>query len=245
MDVLGIDFGGSGIKGAPVNIKTGELKTERFRIDTPNPSTPESVGEVIKQITSHFKWTGKVGVGFPAVVMHGKVLTAANIDKGWIGVEVDKFLSDKTQCSVHTINDADAAGMAAMTHGAGKGEKGLVLFLTVGTGIGSVLFVNGQMVANSELGHVHFNETTIEKYAADSVRKKFDMSWKRYGGRLNEVLNYLQKTYYPDLIILGGGISKKYDKIEEFINVDTKVVPALLLNDAGIIGSAMYASKHK
>jgi polyphosphate glucokinase len=244
-EALGIDFGGSGIKGAPVNVKTGELITERFRIDTPSPSTPEAVADVIDQIAKHFNWHGKIGVGFPSVILHGKVLTAANIDKSWIGVEVDKFLSQKTGCSVFTINDADAAGTAAMTHGAGKGEKGLVLFLTIGTGIGSVLFINGHMVPNSELGHVYFNGTTIEKYAADSVRKKLDLSWKKYGGRLNEVLNYLQKTYYPDLIILGGGISKKYDKIEEFLQVDTKVVPAVLLNDAGIIGSAMYAARQK
>jgi len=245
MDVLGIDFGGSGIKGAPVNVKTGELMAERHRIETPNPSTPEAVAEVIRQITQHFDWKGKIGLGFPAVVMRGTVLTAANIDKSWIGFEVDKFLGKQTGCPFFTVNDADAAGFAAMTHGAGKGEKGLVLFLTIGTGIGSVLFMNGQIIPNTEIGHVHFNDSTIEKYASDATRKKLDLSWKKYGMRLNEVLNYLQKTYYPDLIIVGGGVSKKYEKVEESINVGCKVVPALLLNDAGIIGAAMYAANSK
>jgi polyphosphate glucokinase len=245
MDVLGIDFGGSGIKGAPINVKTGELMAERHRIETPELSTPDAIAEVICQLIGHFNWKGKVGLGFPAVVMRGTVLSAANIDKSWIGVEVDYFLAKKTGCPFFTVNDADAAGVAAMTHGAGKGEKGLVLFLTIGTGIGSVLFMNGQIVPNTELGHVHFNDSTIEKYASDATRKKLDLSWKKYGTRLNEILNYLQRTYYPDLIIIGGGISKKFDKVEEFIAVDCKVVPALLQNDAGIIGAAMFAANHK
>lgn len=242
MEVLGIDFGGSGIKGATLNIETGEFTNERYRIPTPQPATPESVGNVIKEIVEHFNWKGKVGIGFPAAIRKGEVLTASNIDKSWIGVQANDFLSQKTGCEVFVVNDADAAGLAEMHHGVGKDVAGLALLLTIGTGVGSVLFMNGQLIPNSELGHLNFKDKTIERYAADSVRKKKDLSWEQWGKRFNEVLKHFENMFYPDLIIVGGGVSKKMDKFEDLITVTTPVIPAQLENNAGIIGAGIYAS---
>ena len=239
MEVLGIDFGGSGIKGAIVDTKTGELVTERHRIETPQPATPEAVAEVMAQLTHHFNWKGKVGVGVPAVVKNGVMLTAANIDKSWIGQEVNKQLSDKTGCEVECVNDADAAGIAEIHFGAGAKEKGMVFLLTVGTGIGTVIFIDKHLVPNLELGHLEFNGKTIERYSADSVRKRKDLSWEEWGIRFNKVLDYYDKMFNPNLFIIGGGVSKKMDKFEDCIKLDTPVVPAEMQNNAGIIGAAL------
>ena len=239
MEVLGIDFGGSGIKGAIVDTKTGELVTERHRIETPQPATPEAVAEVMAQLTDHFNWKGKVGVGVPAVVKNGVMLTAANIDKSWIGQEVNKQLSDKTGCEVECVNDADAAGIAEIHFGAGAKEKGMVFLLTVGTGIGTVIFIDKHLVPNLELGHLEFNGKTIERYSADSVRKRKNLSWEEWGKRLNKVLDYYDKMFNPNLFIIGGGVSKKMDKFEDCIKLDTPVVPAEMQNNAGIIGAAL------
>lgn len=241
MEVLGIDVGGSGIKGAPVNIETGELTEERFRIPTPKPATPEAVADTIKEIVDHFGWSGKVGVGFPAAILNGVVKTAANIDKSWIGVQINSFLSEKTNCDVYVGNDADVAGLAEIKFGGGKGQKGVVILLTVGTGVGTVLFVDGKLLPNTELGHLEFKGSTIEEYAADSVRKKEDLSWKHWGKRFNKVLCYFEDMFYPDMIIIGGGISKKIDKFQNQIKIQTKLIPAQLLNEAGIIGAAIFA----
>ena len=239
MEVLGIDFGGSGIKGAIVDTKTGELVTERHRIETPQPATPEAVAEVMAQLADHFNWKGKVGVGVPAVVKNGVMLTAANIDKSWIGQEVNKQLSDKTGCEVECVNDADAAGIAEIHFGAGAKEKGMVFLLTVGTGIGTVIFIDKHLVPNLELGHLEFNGKTIERYSADSVRKRKNLSWEEWGKRLNKVLDYYDKMFNPNLFIIGGGVSKKMDKFEDCIKLDTPVVPAEMQNNAGIIGAAL------
>ena len=239
MEVLGIDFGGSGIKGAIVDTKTGELVTERHRIETPQPATPEAVAEVMAQLTDHFNWKGKVGVGVPAVVKNGVMLTAANIDKSWIGQKVNKQLSDKTGCEVECVNDADAAGIAEIHFGAGAKEKGMVFLLTVGTGIGTVIFIDKHLVPNLELGHLEFNGKTIERYSADSVRKRKNLSWEEWGKRFNKVLDYYDKMFNPNLFIIGGGVSKKMDKFEDCVKLDTPVVPAEMQNNAGIIGAAL------
>jgi polyphosphate glucokinase len=243
MEVLGIDFGGTGIKGAPINTLNAELLAERVRFDTPQPSTPEAVSIAIKQLVDHFNWKGKVGIGFPSVIQKGVVLTAANIDYSWVGVKVDQMLSKVTGCEVHTLNDADAAGMAELYHGAGKGNKGVVMLLTIGTGIGTAFFVNGELFPNTELGHIQFNKETVEKFASDAIRKKQELTWKKWGLRIEEVLKYYEQLFYPDLFIIGGGTSKRLDKIEEFINIKTPMVPAILQNNAGLIGAAMFASK--
>ena len=239
MEVLGIDFGGSGIKGAIVDTKTGELVTERHRIETPQPATPEAVAEVMAELIQHFNWKGKVGVGVPAVVKNGIVLTAANIDDSWIGQPINQQLSDKTGCEVECINDADAAGIAEIYFGAGAKAKGMVFLLTVGTGIGTVIFIDKHLVPNLELGHPEFKDKTIERYAADSVRKRKNLSWKQWGKRFNNALDYYEKMFNPNLFIVGGGVSKKMDKFKEFITVDTPVVPAEMENNAGIIGAAL------
>jgi len=243
MEVLGIDFGGTGIKGAPINTVNANLLAERVRFETPQPSTPEAVAATIKELVDHFNWKGKVGVGFPSVVQNGVVHSAANIDKTWIGIKVDELLSAKTGCEVHTVNDADAAGMAELYHGAGKNYKGIVMLLTIGTGIGTAFFVNGELFPNTELGHLQFKGETVEKYASDAVRKKLDLPWKKWGMRVNEALTYYEKMFCPDLFIIGGGASKRLDKIQEFITIKTPVVPAQLQNNAGLIGAAMFASK--
>ncbi|MDA3892155.1 MAG: ROK family protein [Salinivirgaceae bacterium] len=243
MEVLGIDVGGSGIKGAPVNIETGELLQERYRIETPQPATPEAVGNTIKKLVDHFEWNGKVGVGFPAAVQNGAVKTASNIDKSWIGVPINTFLSKKTGCEVHVANDADAAGMAEVKFGGGKDQKGVVILLTIGTGIGTVLFLDGKLFPNTELGHLEFKNTTIEGYAADSVRKKEDLSWKDWGKRFNKVLKHFEQMFYPELIIIGGGVSKKMERFKAQIDINTKLIPAELLNEAGIIGAAAFANE--
>ncbi|MDX8340023.1 ROK family protein [Draconibacterium sp. IB214405] len=239
MEVLGIDFGGSGIKGAIVDTKTGELVTERHRIETPQPATPDAVAEVMAQLTEHFNWKGKVGVGVPAVVKNGVMLTAANIDKSWIGQEVNKKLSEKTGCEVECVNDADAAGIAEIHFGAGAKEKGMVFLLTIGTGVGTVIFIDKHLVPNLELGHLEFKGKTIERYSADSVRKRKDLSWEEWGKRFNKALDYYDKMFNPNLFIIGGGVSKKMDRFEEYINLDTPVVPAEMENNAGIIGAAL------
>ncbi|WP_319502518.1 polyphosphate--glucose phosphotransferase [uncultured Draconibacterium sp.] len=239
MEVLGIDFGGSGIKGAIVDTKTGELVTERHRIETPQPATPEAVAEVMAELTEHFNWKGKVGVGVPAVVKNGVMLTAANIDNSWIGQEVNKNLSEKTGCEVECVNDADAAGIAEIHFGAGAKVKGMVFLLTVGTGIGTVIFIDKHLVPNLELGHLEFKGKTIERDSADSVRKRKDLSWEEWGKRFNNALDYYDKMFNPNLFIVGGGISKKMDRFEEYIKLDTPVVPAEMENNAGIIGAAL------
>ncbi len=242
-ECLGVDIGGSGIKGAIVDITSGKLQSERLRIPTPSPSTPKAVAKTFSELVDQFKWKGKIGCGFPAVIKNGVVYTASNIDKKWIGTDAAKLLAKETGSKVFVSNDADLAGLAEMRFGAGKGKKGNVLMITIGSGLGSALFIDGQLVPNTELGHIFLKDQKIiaEKYAADSVRKQKDLSWKEWGKRFDEYLLHVDKILRPSLIILGGGGSKKFNRFSDLLTVKTKVVPAELLNNAGIIGGAIYA----
>lgn len=241
MQGLGIDIGGSGIKGGLVDVANGALIGDRHRIDTPQPSTPDAVAQVVAQIVRHFEWTGPVGCTFPAVVRRGVTLTAANVDKAWIGFDAQKHFSSVTGCQVQVINDADAAGIAEMTHGAGKGRMGTVIMLTFGTGIGSAVFLDGKLVPNTEFGHVPMPMRGIigEHYCAARVRKEEDLSWDVWAKRVNHYLDLLDLLMSPDLFIIGGGVSKKYDKFLHLLKTRAEVIPAQLLNEAGIIGAAM------
>lgn len=244
--ILGIDIGGSGIKGAIVNTKTGELKTDRFRIPTPVPATPASVAEVIREIADHFKWDGPIGAGYPGVVLNGVTKTAANIDHSWIDLNAEEYLQKKTGCPFYILNDADAAGFAEMKFGAGKDQKGLVLLLTIGTGVGVVMFTRGKLLANCEMGHVIMpNGQEAEKYMSDAARKDLNLDWDVWMKRIDEYLQYMHSLFWPDLIIIGGGLSKKLDVKKMPFTVPVKVVPAELLNEAGIIGATVAARKMK
>jgi polyphosphate glucokinase len=238
--ILGIDFGGSGIKGAPVDTKAGELEGKRFRLPTPFPATPDSVMLTIEQIVDHFKWKGPIGLAFPAAVQNGVIKTAANIDKSWIGMNAEKIISQRLHLPFTVINDADAAGMAEMKFGAGKGNKGVVLMVTVGTGIGSVLFSQGKLVANTELGHIYLNTgMDAELFASDAVRQKENLTWEDWAKRFNIYLHEMQRLFWPELIIVGGGVSKKKELFIEQLTVSTKVVMAKAKNEAGMIGAAL------
>ena len=244
MEILGIDIGGSGIKGAIVDTATGELKSERIRLVTPQPATPEAVAQTLKELVDQIGYKGPIGCGFPARVINGEVLTAANIDKSWINVKVEDLFSKVTGQKVFVANDADVAGLAELTFGAVKDYKGPVLFLTIGTGIGSALFINGQMYPNTEFGHIKFQGEIAEHYCSDAVREREELGYKEWGERLNKFLEYIAFLTQPDFIVLGGGVSKKFEKYESKLTLSTKVVPATTLNLAGIIGAAMYAKSH-
>ncbi len=242
METLGIDIGGSAIKGAIVNLQTGEFVTERHRIEISQPPSVKEIVATVNKIVKHFEWKGNIGCGFPAVVQNGVVKTASNIDKKIIGVNVNELLSQATGCHVNVVNDADAAGFAELKFGSVKNFQGFAIFLTVGTGIGSALFNKGTLIPNSELGHIYMkNKIKGEKYAADSIRKKEDLSWSDWGIRFNEYLAYLEKLFYPELFIIGGGTSKRFHKFKDELTLKTSVVPALLQNNAGIVGAAMFA----
>jgi len=243
MEILGIDIGGSGIKGAIVNIETGELISERHRIPTPQPSTPENVTEVIQQLVKHFKWKGAVGCGFPTIISNGKAMAHGNMHKSWRGVQIDELFTQKIGLDFTVVNDADAAGLAEMKYGVGKDKKGLVVMITIGTGLGSGVFFNGQLLSNFELGQLNYtNGEIIEKYAADSVRKKEELSFQVWGKRFNEFLHHVNVICAPQCFIIGGGASKKLEKFEAEIDVDVPVLVAEYQNFAGIIGAAVSAN---
>lgn len=239
MQVLGIDIGGSGIKGAPVDVENGVLLAERFRIPTPESASPEPVAATVAEVARHFNWKGPIGCGFPAVVQQGITRTAANVDKAWIGTDAAGLISKATGCPVKVFNDADVAGLAEMAFGAGKGRMGVVLVVTIGTGLGTSLFTNGVLLPNTELGHIEIDGEDAELSASDAARKRDDMSWKKWGKKFDCYLNRLHGLLWPDLIILGGGASKKFDKFSEFLTVPTEIVIAEALNEAGIIGAAL------
>jgi polyphosphate glucokinase len=240
--LLGIDIGGTGIKGAPVDATQGALLAERARIATPQPSTPEACAQTVLEIVQQFNWTAPIGVGYPGVVRSGAVtLTAANVDQGWINCDAKALLEQVTNCPVTMINDADAAGLAEMRFGAGRGVNGVVMLLTIGTGIGSALFNAGVLVPNTELGHLKIRDKDAERRASDRARVMKDLSWREWAKRFDEYLVYLESLFWPDLFILGGGGSKNFDKYIEFMTARTPIVPAQLLNDAGIVGAAMVA----
>jgi polyphosphate glucokinase len=204
---------------------------------------PNAMAEVIHQITRSFNWTGPIGCGFPSAVRDGVILTAANIHKKWVGANAQQLFSEATGCSVLVLNDADAAGMAEMAFGAGQGQQGSVIIVTIGTGLGTALFTHGQLFPNAELGHLEFHGTDAETRASDAARQREKLSWKKWAGRFDAYLNYLEKLFSPDLFILGGGVSKESDKFINYLTVQARVVPAQLLNEAGIVGAALAAQK--
>lgn len=239
MQILGVDFGGSGIKGAPVDLETGNLLAERYRIPTPDPSRPKAVAEVVARIAQHFNWTGSIGCGYPGFVRHGVTLSADNVDKRWLGKNAAKLLSKASGCPVKLVNDADAAGLAEMKFGAGQNRMGVVMIVTVGTGIGTALFTDGHLCPNTELGHIEINGKDAELLASDRIRKSLKLSWRIWAKNFDLYLHTLEHLLSPDLFILGGGISKKTDRFLRYLSVQTEVVPAVLQNDAGIIGAAL------
>ncbi len=241
MEILGIDIGGSGIKGAPVDIETGEFTQERYRLATPQPSKPEAVAETVRDVARFFNWEGPVGCTFPAIVKNGTMYSAANVDDAWIGTNGKALFEETMNLPVHVLNDADAAGIAEMIFGAGRGHKGVVMMLTLGTGIGSAIFVEGKLVPNLELGHLEVRGKSAEDRASDRVRQEKDLSWEKWGRRLNEYLQRLEYLFSPDLFIIGGGVSKRADKFLPLLELNTEIVPAQLQNDAGIVGAALSA----
>lgn len=241
MNILGIDVGGSGIKGAPVDISTGDLLEERYRIKTPKDAKPEPVADTVKKIVDYFDWIGPIGIGFPAPIKGGLAMMAANISDEWVGINADGLFAQVTNCPCTTLNDADAAGLAEMEFGAGRGQPGTVIVLTLGTGIGTAIFHSGRLLPNAEFGHVEVNGHEAESRASDAARKREDLSWKKYAKRLDRYLEVMEKLFWPNLFIVGGGISKKHEKYLPLLTIDTPVVPAQMLNEAGIIGAALAA----
>ncbi len=243
--ILGLDVGGTGIKGALVDVESGELTSERIKVATPQPATPENISETISKIISLSGYKGKtIGCGFPAVIKNGIAETASNIDKSWIGISAEKtFNKFNPSFDFNVVNDADVAGYAEMKYGIGREVMGVVLMITIGTGLGSALFIDGELVPNTEFGHIYLKDhkKIAEKYASNAVRTKHDMTWKKWGKRFNEYLEHMAFLLSPELIILGGGISKRFDNFKEELELDTKVVPAILQNNAGIIGAASFA----
>jgi polyphosphate glucokinase len=240
--VLGIDIGGTGIKAAPVDVGKGQLIAERIKLPTPHPATPDAVADVVRQLAADFSWSGAAGVTFPGVVAAGVVRTAPNLDMSWISVGVADLLSKATGGTVTVLNDADAAGIAEMKFGAGVGERGTVLMLTLGTGIGSALFYDQMLVPNTEFGHIELRGKDAELRASERAREEGELSWGKWAGRVDEYIDKMEQLLSPDLIIIGGGISKKSNKFLPKITARAPVVPAVLLNDAGIVGAAMAAS---
>jgi polyphosphate glucokinase len=238
---FGVDIGGSGIKGCVVDLERGRLIGERLRIETPQPAVPDPVYAVVAEIVGHFGWTGRVGVTFPGVMKKGVAHTAANVDKSWIGTDVDAGLDALIAGTVETLNDADAAGIAEMRYGAGRDRKGVVLMLTFGTGIGSALFTDGHLVPNTEFGHIQVDGEDGERRASAAAREREDLDYPTWAKRVDRYLDVLEAGLWPDLIIVGGGVSKKAHKWVPLLTTRTPVVPAELQNDAGIVGAALAA----
>jgi polyphosphate glucokinase len=241
---FGIDFGGTGIKGAPVDLETGGFAAERERIRTPEKSTPDAIAEIFVDLLAKFPdCTGAVGVTVPGVVRHGVVHSAANIDKSWIGTDADKVFTDATGRDVHVVNDADAAGLAEVRYGAAKGRSGLVIVTTLGTGIGSALVHDGVLVPNSELGHLEIDGHDAESRAANSAREREELSWEHWAKRLTKYYRTLEMLFSPDLFVVGGGVSKDSDEFLPLLDINTEIIPAQLRNKAGVVGAALYASE--
>ncbi len=242
---LGIDIGGSGIKGAPVDLAKGAFAQDRLRIETPTPSTPKAVVKVVAEIAKSFADTtgsSPIGVTIPGVVTHGVVRSAANIDKGWLDFDAETAISDKLGRPVTVLNDADAAGVAELNYGAAKNVSGTVLVATLGTGIGSVLLVDGTLVPNTELGHLELDGFDAESKASSAAREREDLSWSDWAQRLQRYFSHVENLFWPDLIVIGGGVSKKADKYLPLLQLRTPVIPAKLLNDGGIVGAARRAT---
>jgi polyphosphate glucokinase len=243
MKILGIDIGGTGIKGAPVNTDTGELLAERFRIPTPHPALPNSVADVVQKIAAHFQYKGPAGITFPAIVKKGIIHSAANVDPSWIQVDAAKLFTSHLKGQATVVNDADAAGVAEMRFGSGKNRAGTVILLTFGTGIGSAVFHDGDLLPNTEFGHLQIRGKDAERRCSERVREEKDMSFKKWARIVSEYLETLEKLFSPELFIIGGGVSKKADKFLPYLTAKTDVLiqPAKMQNDAGIIGAACLA----
>ncbi|PZT76420.1 polyphosphate--glucose phosphotransferase [Streptomyces sp. AC1-42W] len=242
MEIFGVDIGGSGIKGAPVDLDRGDLARERRKELTPHPATPDDVAGCVAEVVGHFDWKGPVGITFPGVVTGGLTRTAANVDKGWIDLDARTLLGDRLGLPVTVLNDADAAGIAEMTFGAGRGRKGTVIVLTFGTGIGSAVFTDGNLVPNTELGHVELHGHDAEKHASTRAKEDEDLSWHHWSRRVQKYLAHVEMLFSPELFIIGGGISRKADKFLPLIeHIRAEMVPAELQNNAGIVGAAMAA----
>lgn len=239
MVVLGVDVGGSGIKGAPVDTETGELLAPRFRIETPESGKPQPMAEIVGEIAHNFAWNGPIGCGFPSAVRNGIVLTASNIHKKWIGVDSEALLRETTGCQVRVINDADAAGLAEMTFGAGRGRKGAVIVITIGTGLGVALFTDGYLFPNTELGHIQIDGVDAETRASDAARKRENLTWEGWAGRFEIYLHVMEELFWPDLFILGGGAIKNQEKFMQHLHLDTEIKIAEMMNEAGIVGAAL------
>jgi polyphosphate glucokinase len=245
MDILGIDIGGTGIKGAPVNTETGELLAGRFRIPTPKPALPEAVADVVQQVAAHFHYTGPAGITFPAIVKKGIIQTAANVDGSWINADAAALFSARLQGKSTVVNDADAAGVAEMRFGSGKDRNGTVIMLTFGTGIGSAVFHDGELLPNTEFGHLQIRGKEAERRCSERVREEKGMSFKKWAKTVGEYLETLEKLFSPELFIIGGGVSKKSEKFLPLLAAKTGVPiqPAKMQNDAGIIGAACLARR--
>jgi polyphosphate glucokinase len=238
---FGIDIGGTGMKAAVVDLSTGDLVGERFRIDTPQPATPAAMSTVVVELVRHHDWQGTIGCAFPAVVRNGVVGSAANIDESWIDVDADRIFTDALGAAVHMINDADAAGLAEVRYGAGRGRNGVVMMLTFGTGIGSGLFNDGVLVPNTELGHLQLDGVDAESRAAASAKKRDDLTWEQWATRVERYLRHVEALFSPDLFIVGGGASKRADRWLPHVSIDTEIAVAALANNAGIVGAALVA----
>jgi polyphosphate glucokinase len=242
-EALGIDIGGTGMKAAPVDLDGGTLTAERHKIATPQPATPEAMAKIVRKLVDHFSWDGKVGVAFPTVVRNGVARSAANIDRSWIGTDIDAVFTEASGLPVHVINDADAAGLAEMRYGAGRDRSGVVIMLTFGTGIGSAVFLDGKLVPNTELGHLLLDGKVAEHRAAAIIREREKLSWEKWGERVDRYLEHLVTLFSPDLFIVGGGVSRKADKWLPYVHTDVEIVAAALENEAGIVGAALVAEQ--
>jgi polyphosphate glucokinase len=243
VEILGIDIGGSGVKAAPVDVTTGTLVKARVKVPTPRPALPDALAEAVRTVAAEFSWSGPAGITFPGVVTHCVIRTAANLDPALIGVDArDLFAAAAGLEDVHVLNDADAAGQAEMQFGAGAGEQGTVVMLTFGTGIGSALFHGGVLVPNTEFGHIEIRGKDAEKRASERAREIHDLDWQHWAGRVDEYMSHLEALLWPDLFIVGGGVSRKADKFLPLLDrLRTRVVPAAMHNDAGIVGAALSA----
>jgi polyphosphate glucokinase len=243
VDVLGIDIGGSGIKAAPVDVTTGALTKDRVKVSTPRPALPDAIAEAVGTVAAGFGWSGRAGITFPGVVTSGVIRTAVNLDPAWVGVDARALFGQATGLDVQVLNDADAAGQAEMRFGAGVGETGTVVMLTFGTGIGSALFTRGVLVPNTEFGHIEIRGKDAEKRASDRARELHDLDWAHWAGRVDEYLTHLEALLWPDLFIIGGGVSRKSDRFLPLLDgLRARVVPATMHNDAGVVGAALAAT---
>jgi len=242
MSSLGIDVGGSGIKGAPVDVAAGQLTADRYRVETPQPADVPQVVDVVGQVARHFGTVDRVGITFPGVVVDGVIRSAANVDRSWVDAPAAELFSKVVGGPVTVINDADAAGVAEMKFGAGRGQLGTTIMLTFGTGIGSAIFVDGRLMPNTELGHLELDGEDAEIRASDRAREVEELGWHHWAHRVQKYLRHVEYLFQPDLFIVGGGVSRKADKFLPHIEIRTRIVPATLLNNAGIIGAALAAS---